>query len=411
MTWQDSQCQLGRYYAIEDQIDEALELNHAEVVDRFENLLRDSIKLQSLCDRKVGVHLSGGVDSSIVAALARDEISAPLDSYTFAYDEEKYSELPFASDVARHLKIGNQASFLRSADVETWLPRALIAEDEPFTSFRQLSHHKLYADFAQSGSTVVLEASGGDEIGAGYSSYLWSNFLDQAQTGSVTGAAANFSSSLASMGLSEGQRETFLFGSALNYQMPGMCTSDGMPYLDPEVLSGDFFETSTRFRPEYQRPFKSALRNQQYMDLVYAKLPRGLRYIERASSAVGREARLPLLDHRIVELGFQASNQSKIIPGTLRRFMKDASSQLLPESVIAKNKRSVADPQRDWLRGDLKSMVHETLASRPFRERGIFNAPRAIQSFDRFCKGDPSLNSLGIFQMFIVEHWFRNFWR
>src|SRR5213075_244695 len=101
----------------------------------------------------------------------------------------------------------------------------------------------------------------------------------------------------------------------------GICTSDGIPYLDPAILD-DAFERQARPAPSYPKPFRSHLRNLQYIDLYYTKLPRGLRYIERASMAVGREARLPLLDHRIITLDFALENSAKIANGHLRRFMK-----------------------------------------------------------------------------------------
>jgi asparagine synthase (glutamine-hydrolysing) len=157
----------------------------------------------------------------------------------------------------------------------------------------------------------------------------------------------------------------------------------------------------------YPRPFRGSLRNAQYLDLRFAKLPRGLRYIERASSASGREARLPLLDPRIVQLGFEASPSAKIGQGQLRRFMKDSARAVLPRTMLDPNKRSVADPQRQWLRNELSGLVSDVFGSSSFRSRGIFDDARVAAAYRSFRKGDEEQNSLGIFQAFIVEMWFR----
>jgi len=405
--WRENGLQTQRYWWLPDHVDESHPVGLDETAEEFTALLNDSLRLQLQSDRPVGSHLSGGVDSTIVTALTAARQPGQLASYTFGYEEKLYDERPFAEPVAQNLGISNEASVLTTADIEAWLPRALREEDEPFTSLRQLSHHKLYADFARQGSTVILEASGGDEIGGGYSSYLWAVFLDNVQRLSAAEASQELVRMANTIGMLDQQMLRFILGSAANYQLPGISTSDGIPSTEPQILDRDFETRYGRRAPEYPRPFRSHLRNFQYLDLMYAKLPRGLRYIDRASMASGREARLPLLDHRLVQLGFSASNDAKIGDGHLRRFMKQAIRNALPPELIHPNKRSVADPQKAWLRGPLKDWVGDVFSSTRFAQRGIFNPVEMKKVFDRFCQGDASLNSLGVFQPFIVEMWFR----
>ncbi|MCB4755544.1 MAG: asparagine synthase (glutamine-hydrolyzing) [Elusimicrobia bacterium] len=396
-----------KYYWLPDQIDENNPVGMKEGIDRFRELLSDSLRLQLQSDRKVGVHLSGGVDSTVVTAMVSHLYPDTISTYTFGYEETLFDERPFAKNVAQTLGVSNDTSMLSDKDIPDWLPRALSEEDEPFTSFRQLSHHKLYADFEKKGSTVILEASGGDEIGAGYSSYLWSWYLDNLKERGPSKAAKELLSFSESIGMKGPQLINFLLGSAANYEQAGLCTSDGIPYLDPDVLEPDFVDHYGQRKPVYPKPFRSNLRNSQFIDLLYAKLPRGLRYIERASMATGREARLPLLDHRLVELGFSFENSAKISDGHLRRFMKEAVLSLLPPSLLNANKRSVADPQKAWLKGPLVEWVKDIFNSKIFADRGLIKSQRALESYEDFRKADLSVNSLGIFQMLIVEMWFR----
>lgn len=405
LSFADGRLARRRWWNIADAIDEAAEPDGDGVAERFGALLEDSLRLQTVADRRIGVHLSGGVDSTVVTVLAKRHCR-DLPTYTFGYREPAYDERPFAAEVAGLAGLGNAASVLAPEDVETLFLPTLWAEDEPFTSFRQLSHHKLYADFKADGATVVLEASGGDEVGAGYTGFLWPLYLDLIdRLGPGPGRDA-FLAEAARFGLTGDRLLSFALAGAANDRQYGICTSDGTPFVAPQLLVPGFDRAHGSDCPDYPRPFRGALRNAQYLEAFHTKLPRGLRYVERASSASGREARVPLLDHRIVALGFAAANSTKIRDGQLRWFMKRAVRGLLPESLLARNKRSVADPQGAWIRGPLSYLFELLLQSKAFRDRGIFDPQEARRHLDLF-HATPGMNSLGVYQMLVTEAWFR----
>lgn len=396
---------IRRYWSLTDIVDEKENPAEEGIVEEFTYLLEDSIKLQMVADRRVGINLSGGVDSSVLTVLAsrlRDDIT----TYTFGYDEHQYDERPFAKEVAGIVGVENYTSLLTAEDVERYFLRVLIAEDEPFTSFRQLSHHKLYSDYKTTGSTVVLEGSGGDEIGAGYIGFLWSWYLDLINEKGPEIGMMQFSHEADLLGMNLDDKLAFALGSAANYSQYGICTSDGIPFVNPDVLHERFVRDYATDFPNYEKPFKSNLRNAQFIEMFYTKLPRGLRYVERASSSAGREARVPLLDPRIVAIGFKAPNKSKILNGQFRKFMKESIRNILPNEITRVNKRTVADPQRDWIKGQIVYLFDDILNSRTFREREIFNVETTRVHFEKF-KQKKKMNSLGVFQFFITEMWFR----
>ena len=133
-----------------------------------------------------------------------------------------------------------------------------------------------------------------------------------------------------------------------------------------------------------------------------------MRYVDKASSGSGREARVPLLTKEIVEFCFAVPNNFKIRDGELRWFMKKSMKYITNNFINLKNKRSVADPQRDWLRKDFKKIVFELFNSRKFGNRGIFNQNEVVKNFEHFLKKKET-HSLGIFQIFITEIWLRLF--
>ena len=114
-------------------------------------------------------------------------------------------------------------------------------------------------------------------------------------------------------------------------------------------------------------------------------LPRVLRYADRGSMAVGREARVPILDHRMVELGFRASDEARVYHGQQRYFMREAAKNMLPDEILNRPKRSIVDPQRRWMQIELHEWVQDTFRSKSFASRGIFNQQKVLQEYERYC--------------------------
>ena len=414
LTFQNGNLSTSRYYDLSSRVNEAAQITIEDFYEQFTSRLRHVIKQMLTSDRKIGLHLSGGMDSSILALVASLYSRETLNTFTFGYRESDYDESMYAREVADVLGVSHSVSYLAAKEVPTLLSKTLLEHDEPFTSFRQLSHSKLYADFAHSGPTVILEGAGGDEIGAGYRAHLLGAFLDMLpKSGRSTSLEWLFQTETF-RGLREEDRSALLASMMVGYSYPGIAASDGTIGTDPRLVSVDFRKKYDSYSNlYYKKPFKSYLRNQQFIDIIYAKLPRGLRYIDRASSAVGREARLPLLDCRLVELGLSASSSSKINEsGVGRAYFREVASRLSSKyssqiPALIGIKRSVADPQRDWIKRELSNYFQDVISSKACRERSIID-PEVFKKY--FSEFNPSLkrqNSLILFQAFITEMWFQ----
>ena len=130
-------------------------------------------------DVPVGVFLSGGVDSSILAAqLVKNNSVRGLEAYTYDFETGNAGEAEYASEVAQWLGLTQKVSKLTSSEVPDLFSKVLFNEEMPVTSLRVLAAHKLYEEYAPSGSTVVLEGHGGDHVGAGFEYYLMANLMD-----------------------------------------------------------------------------------------------------------------------------------------------------------------------------------------------------------------------------------------
>lgn len=395
-----------KYYFLEQEVSKQ-NIQNINIPLKFKKLLEESVKSQSSTVRSIGSNLSGGVDSSIVTMFLADN-NKNIDTYTFGYNEKQYDERKQALKIAKILNVKNYNSVCSAKDINKYFIDTLLMEDEPFTSFRQVSHHKLYNDFKKSGSTVILEASGGDEIGSGYSGFIWPYYLDQVQS---VGTDLAWNELLKNLKIKKNDGNflyNFIFAGIENQKHYGINTSDGNRIINTNCINENYEKKFNFGPPEYNKKFESNLKNSQYIEFFYTKLPRGLRYVDRASSGSGREARVPLLNKKLVEFCFAVPNEYKIKNGQLRWFMRESLRYLKRNFIKLSNKKSIADPQRVWTRKDLKKIFLSLFNSKAFKNRGIFNQKEVLINYDYFLK-NPNSHSLGIFQIFITEIWFRLF--
>ena len=192
---------------------------------------------------------------------------------------------------------------------------------EEYTTYQQ-------QDYKKDGSTVILEASGGDEIGAGYTGFLWPLYLDQVKKEGQNKAWVNLLRNLNIKTNKTKKVNNFIIGGIENQKNYGVCTSDGKKIINQNLIDSYYEKKNDTGPPIYPKYFNNNLQNSQYIELFHTKLPRGLRYVDRASSGSGREARVPLLTKELVEFCFAVPNEYKIRDGELRWFMKKSLKYL-----------------------------------------------------------------------------------
>ena len=159
---------------------------------------------------------------------------------------------------------------------------------------------------------------------------------------------------------------------------------------------------------DIKRPFKSFLRNAQYTDLFYLKVPRSLRYIDRASMRYGIESRVPFLDHELVELLIELPNEFKMFYGQQRAMVKYMFRNKIDKKILFRNKKTLADPQTFWLKNTLKSFVNDLLNSQDMKNNEFFNPEKIKTFFAYLCKSKEHVNSFFMFQVINTLLWQKN---
>jgi len=389
-------------------------------VRRYRELLDDAVSSHLMSDVPLGVFLSGGLDSSAVAALTARGSQQPIQTFSVGYAEQAYSELPYARIVADH--IGSQhheVQVTRRQFFET-LPDVIWHEDEPvcWTSSVALYH---LAKLTREHVTVVLTGEGSDETLAGYTRYpwtVWNARMDSLYRGVVPTAFRAF--------LRE-EIHSAKLGASLRRRLEHTCLGrDGASwpsfYFDNfysafsageqrQILTAEFqnsadstYAGSMAF---WERSSGTLLKRLLYTD-INTYLVELLMKQDQMSMAASLESRVPFLDHPLVEFaaGIPSSYAVKGLEG--KSILKSAVEDLLPHSIIYRKKMGFPTPWSGWLVGKQLEELEELLLEPRSTQRNIFQ-PDAVRRIFAEHRARTRDNSTRIWRLLNLELWFRVF--
>lgn len=377
---------------------------------RFAADLTDSIRLRLRSDTPIAVHASGGLDSTFMMAAINkvNKGQGLLKAFSYYYGDARYDEKPYVEELTERLnwKVKN-FSRLSPREIPELFQEAMWYQEQPFPGIITLAKHKLIKENRQSGAKVILEGQGGDEIGGGYQYFLGPYIIDLIQTGKFKLAMREISAFGRQNSIDTKRAFIKVANSIAAYYRLGR-SADGTSFVKTHCLNPDFLNEEAH-AITFPKPFKSALLNMQYRDIFYTKLPRILRSCDRASMAYGRELRVPILDHRLVEFSFTLPGHVKIQNGIQRFFMRESLKSFFTDRLTDMPKRAVVDPQREWLKDQLNGWVKDILFSSSFRKRRIFNHREVQKEYAAYTKRDVNLNSFHLWQWISLELWYRTF--
>jgi asparagine synthase (glutamine-hydrolysing) len=373
LLWEDGRVELRRY-ARPAPIEELRDDEEAELVEELRSRLRDSVRAHLVSDVPVGVLLSGGVDSALLAALAAEESSEPLRTFSIGFEERSFDELAHARLVAERYGTRHRELVLRP-DAALLLPALADTFDEPFADSSALPTY-LVSQLAASDVKVALSGEGGDELFGGY--YTYAADLLAARIGGLARLAgplverlptstsrASFdykakrfvrAAHLPSLERHHGWKE--IFSPDLRAELTG-----GRSPFDPvEILRARYVETEGA----------DELARLQDVDLGIYLVDDLLVKTDRASMAHSLEARVPYLDTVVTNLALALPTRHKIRGLSKKVLLRKAAAPLLPREIVHGKKRGFSIPAAAWLRGGLEPFARETLSRETLHRQGFF---------------------------------------
>jgi len=365
----------------------------ADAVRELDALLRDAVALRMEADVPLGAFLSGGVDSSTVVSLMQTQSSRPVKTYSIGYEYGDYDEAQHARAVARHLGTDHHELYVTVEDALRVVPVLPSMYDEPFADSSQIPTF-LVSKMARQDVTVSLSGDGGDELFGGYNRYFWGGRLRRGMGAIPRPLRRGFASILRAHGE--------VFGAAFEYSnrysprafrlrnprskvatladMLGAASDDERYRLlvshwrDPAavVRGGRELPTALTDRTRRARLLDPVAR-MMATDLVSYLPDDILTKVDRASMAVSLEARVPILDHRVVEFAWRLPMAQKLRNGQGKWLLRQVLYQYVPQSLIDRPKMGFGVPIEHWLRGPLRDWAESLLDERRLRDDGYFD--------------------------------------
>jgi asparagine synthase (glutamine-hydrolysing) len=368
--------------------------DEAELLEECRARLRDSVRAHLVSDVPVGVLLSGGVDSGALAALASQESSGPVRTFSIGFEEASFNELAGARAVAERYGTVHRELVLRP-DAALLLPALADAYDEPFADSSALPTY-LVSRLASEDVKVALSGEGGDELFGGYFTYAADLLAER------FGALASVARPTVERLPSSTRRTSF------DYRAKRFVRAAHLPPLERHegwktIFSEDARAELTgrrhswdplslgraRFAETEGYPLLTRL---QDVDLGGYLVDDLLVKTDRASMAWSLEARVPFLDPVVASFAFSLPPSQKVRGLQKKRLLRKAVEPLLPGEVVHGPKRGFSIPAAAWLRGDLAPFARETLAPEVLRRQGYLQ-PAAVESvLDRHVAGGEDLS-------------------
>ncbi|MEJ2706156.1 MAG: asparagine synthase (glutamine-hydrolyzing) [Anaerolineales bacterium] len=386
--------------------------------EQLRALIDDAVRMQMVSDVPLGAFLSGGIDSSSVVSAMSQATDRPVKTFSIGFGDRTYNELPYARAVAKKYATDHYEEFL-DPDISDLAEKLLQYLDEPFGDFSIFPTY-LVSMVARRHVKVVLSGDGGDELFGGYDTYVaqdlerYYRWLPAAVRKKVIPALmSRVPPQPAKKGMIN-KTKRFVEGAALPSALQHtrwmmflnpseksrLYSTDLASSLDgdsPEAVLRDYF-----LRVKQQDP----LTQQQYVDIKTYLVDDILTKVDRMSMAVSLEARVPLLDYRIVEFAVNLPPEMKLYRGQTKRILRQAMAERLPGEVLSKPKQGFSIPLKHWLRGPLKPLMTDLLSDGSIRRRGYFN-PDEVSHLVREHLDQSANHSHRLWALMVLELWHR----
>lgn len=395
--------EFNAFWKLEEKITKDCVTDERSAKNTLTDLLFDSVQSQLIADVPVGTFLSGGIDSSLVTAIASKVAgSDKIKSFSIGIDDGKYNESKYAMQVSAHLKTAHHEFRVKENEVLELVDKLMPAFDEPFADSSAFPT-MMVSRLARQHVTVALSGDGGDELFHGYGMYRWANRLAKPQwqliKNPVFGATRLLNSKY--------QRIGNMFGFPGSNHLISHVFSQEQYYFREQELTALLVNPVYNFDqvnilPPMARDMSAAER-QSFWDFNNYLKDDLLVKVDRASMQFSLESRVPLLDYRLVEFAFNLDEKLKVKSGSMKYLLKQVLFDYLPKEIFERPKWGFSIPLNRWLKTDLKYLLDQYTSEQVIGKYNIVNYSVVNKMKQQYLKGNSYLfNRLWLIT---VLHW------
>lgn len=416
---------LEQYWSLDDVVESASQEpfmgTDDEAIEALNQLLLDATGRRMMADVPLGAFLSGGIDSSTVAALMQAQSNKPVRTFSIGFNEEGYNEAKHAAEVARHLKTDHTELYVTPQEARDVIPQLPLYYDEPFSDSSQIPTY-LVSKMTREHVTVALSGDGGDELFSGYTRYLVASKFNKFLFGQpqlIRKAEACVLESIPPAGwdvigriIPKGKRPTLLgdklhkLAKVLGVPKDQFYQSLISHWHDAEsiIIGNDDAEENSIWNSRRALDIHNFIDRMQYLDILTYLPDDILTKVDRASMAVSLEARVPLLDHRVVDFAWKLPQHMKIRNGQGKWLLRQVLHKYVPQELIERPKMGFGVPIDSWLRGPLREWAEDLLSVKSLNEGGIFRPEPIREKWQEHLSGRRNWQYL-IWDILMFQAW------
>ncbi len=392
---------------------DAQEAGRPGTVEELDALVRDAVALRMAADVPVGVFLSGGIDSSLVAALMTAQSPGPVHSFAIGFDAAEWDESHHALAVADHLGTCHQESRISSADVLDVVGDLATIYDEPFADDSMIPT-TLLCRVARRGVTVALSGDGGDELFAGYDRYRdAAHWL--ARRRAVPGAIRLLAGEVAARAVRPLARTLGWRRTDRRLELLGKLLRDGRAEqfnavimsqtLDPGRLTGRTSPVRNLLTdPDYSLGRSTDIDRLTFMDTMSFLTDDILAKVDRASMAASLEVRCPLLDYRVIEMSWRFPTDAKTHGAVGKLPLRELLYRHVPQAIVDRPKMGFSAPVKIWLRGALRDWAESLLSRDALGRHGLLDVDACRGMWEDFAVRGRGWNPV-IWSVLMFQAW------
>jgi asparagine synthase (glutamine-hydrolysing) len=413
----------GLYYTIPFDRDQPSTIAYDQAKEKLKQLLEDSVKRRLISDVPLGAFLSGGVDSSVITALASKH-KPDLHTFSIGFRDEKFfDETEYAKLVARHFKTEHTVFSLTNDDLYSHVHTILDYIDEPFADSSAINVFILSKE-TRKHATVALSGDGADELLAGYNKHAaFHRIINKGIKEQAVAALAPFWKALPksrSNPFANKARQLARFADGMKLGSKERYWK-WAGYADENEALNIFNEQSRQHivREEYQQrkskllstiPEKENINDILLTDMLVVLPNDMLTKVDMMSMAQGLEVRVPFLDYTVVDFIFSLPDQYKINSQLRKRILQDAFKDILPSELYNRPKKGFEVPLLKWFRREMKSLIMDDLLSEKFiRQQNIFDYNEIKKLKAQLFSSNPGDIHARIWALIVFQWWWKKY--
>ncbi|MDB5112517.1 MAG: hypothetical protein JWR67_3631, partial [Mucilaginibacter sp.] len=392
-------------------------ISYLNAQKEIRHLLFESVEQRMIADVPLGVFLSGGVDSTIIAAIMAKTSNKKVNTFSVGYNNKRYDESARARQIATHINAEHHEYILDYNDIFSYIDHIVLNYDEPYADSSCLPTYFVSSKTVQY-VKVALTGDGGDEVFGGYNKYMLPHYrrrVEQYVPGFIKSLLSN--KTISDNILNRGDSKS-IFSKVkkvvdlLNEEtIPGHLNLLALGFRQHELEMLFTHETLDlkNLLEKYLVKIKSTddeLKQLRYIDKKISLEGDMLVKVDRASMLCSLECRSPFLDHRLMEYTYHLPDDYLIYKGNKKRILKDTFKDLLPEGFFNSPKSGFEIPVGEWLRGPLKKDLLDTLSDTNLQKTELFNIKYIKQLIDEHISNKAN-HARQLWTLYCFQKWFK----